>query len=129
MSRSVIICGSRHFVGDDYWFHRIVRGLHHCDATEVVSGTCRGADLYGEYVARMLSIPVKRFPANWKPSGPAGPTDYGAGPKRNRQMGEYVGELGAVIALPPVGRGTASMIRIAEELGIETFVLSDERST
>lgn len=32
--------------------------------TEVVSGTCRGADKLGEEYAKSKGIPIKRMPAN-----------------------------------------------------------------
>lgn len=67
--------------------------------TEIVSGGCTGADSFGEEMAELRKIPVKRFPADWSGYGPS------AGPRRNRQMAEYAD---AIILLPG-GRGTASM--------------------
>ncbi len=51
--------------------------------TEVVSGTARGVDTYGEEWARREGIPVKRFPADWDTYGKS------AGYIRNAEMAEY----------------------------------------
>lgn len=54
---------------------------------EVVSGTARGADSYGEEWAKANNIPIKRFPADWDGLG------RGAGHIRNAQMADYADAL------------------------------------
>ncbi|NCE77236.1 DUF2493 domain-containing protein, partial [Anaerotruncus sp. X29] len=55
-------------------------------ALEIVSGTARGADQFGEQYAASRNIPVKQFPADWKRYGKA------AGYRRNAQMADYASE-------------------------------------
>lgn len=112
----------------------IVAGSRHCadvgvvltamnesgyDITEVVSGCAPGVDTLGEEIALALSIPVKRFPADWERYGRA------AGPIRNRQMAEYAEALVAV--LYPGSRGTLNMIKQAKERGLTVFVYEPQR--
>ena len=78
---------------------------------ELVSGAASGADRGGEAWASKRGIPIRQFPADWAKHG------RGAGPKRNRQMAEYA----QAVALFPGGKGTASMRREAERVGIEIF--------
>lgn len=82
----------------------------------VVSGTARGVDTAGERWAKAHGIAVHRFPPDWHTFGRS------AGPKRNRQMAEFADCLLAFY--DGVDRGTASMIRIAAELGLPTKVVS-----
>lgn len=115
----VIIAGSRNAsagAADALVEHAIdqARWLIH----EVVSGAARGIDQAGERWARKNGIPIIRFPADWKKHGKA------AGPIRNRQMAEYVGEIGGLIAIQiDRSRGTADMIRQAEERSLAVYVL------
>ena len=83
--------------------------------TEIVSGTARGADLLGERWADEHDVPVRCFPAEWDRFGKS------AGPKRNAQMAEYAAAApdGTLLAVwDGTSRGTASMIRIAEQMGL-----------
>lgn len=105
----VIIAGGRdyRFTDEDRRFlDSMNKGLR---ITEVVSGGAKGADSEGEAWAESRSIPVKRFPADWKTHGKA------AGPIRNRQMAEYADTL---ITFPG-GRGTKNMIEEAIRAGID----------
>ena len=112
----VIICGGRDFTGSSNWEQRVRNALYQLgDVDEVVSGTCRGADKYGEHIATLMDIPIKRFPAQWHLWGKS------AGYQRNLQMGEYAD---AVIALPG-GRGTQHMINIAKDFGLEVIQLKE----
>lgn len=82
-----IIAGSREFI-DQHRLNKVCnwifayKGLAYSDV-EIISGTCRGADIMGENFAKTYNIPVKRFPADWKLYG------KNAGNVRNRQMAEY----------------------------------------
>lgn len=82
--------------------------------TEVVSGGARGADLYGELLARHNGIPIKRFTAEWNRLG------KGAGCIRNNQMAEYADALIAV--WDGKSKGTAHMIRAAGSKGLKVYV-------
>ena len=86
--------------------------------SEVVSGTARGADTFGENWAKAHKIPLKKFPAEWKKYGRA------AGPIRNKQMVEYSDQLIAFIY--PNSRGTANMINQAKKLGLKVHIIEKE---
>lgn len=82
--------------------------------TEVVSGTCYGADIIGEEWAEQRGIAVRRFPADWRHGG------RGAGFARNIQMSKYAD---ALLALwDGVSPGTAHMISQAEKRGLLCLV-------
>lgn len=87
------------------------------DITEVVSGHATGIDTWGEkWSEEFLKKKATIFKADWKGLGKS------AGPIRNQQMADYVGKEGGLIAIPGSGNGTRGMIRIAENMGIRTFV-------
>jgi len=89
--------------------------------TEVVSGMARGVDTLGERWAAEHGVPVDRKPADWKTYGRR------AGYLRNVEMAEYAaaGEgPGQLVAIWENGsRGTAHMIRLAREHGLDVFVV------
>jgi len=77
----LIIAGSRECPSDT--FTRINDAISKpFKVTEVVSGSARGVDAYGEDWARSRNIRIKRFPADWSKG-------KSAGPLRNAQMAEY----------------------------------------
>lgn len=82
--------------------------------TEVVSGTCRGPDKWGEVWARKRGIPIKCFEPEWQLKGRA------AGILRNEEMGDYADALIAV--WDGVSRGTKHMIDYAKKKGLRVFV-------
>ncbi len=87
-------------------------------ATEVISGCARGPDTWGATYARANGIPVREFPANWKPDGVN--VDRGAGHKRNQEMLDCGTALLAF--WDGKSKGTEHMIRIAGQKGIPVFV-------
>lgn len=76
--------------------------------SEVVSGTARGADRFGEAWATSLAIPVKRFPADWDTHGRA------AGAIRNGEMAAYADAAALFLG----GAGTRDMFSKALSAGI-----------
>lgn len=102
----VIVAGSRNIKGTKENIEFLKNMLAELGATEVISGCANGADKLGELVAKSLSLPVKRFPADWDKHGKA------AGYLRNAEMAEY-GE--ALVYIQKDGsRGTQHMIDLAE---------------
>lgn len=98
-----VIAGGRDFVPTErhrQWLKFILKSLK---ITEVVSGTCRGADLFGEEIAKELNIPVKQFPADWNKG-------QDAGFKRNVEMAVYAD----IVILFKGGNGTAHMEKLAK---------------
>jgi hypothetical protein len=112
-----IIAGSRKITD----LGTVIKAISQCgfaeEITEVVSGTARGVDMLGEAMADANGIPVKKFPANWKPNGVF---DKGAGYKRNVEMGEYADALIAV--WDGESRGTKHMIDIMKGMGKKVYV-------
>jgi hypothetical protein len=68
-------------------------------ATEIVSGTAKGADHFGELVAEKLKLPVKKFVPDWMKHGKS------AGMYRNKEMALYANAA----ILFKGGKGTSNM--------------------
>lgn len=99
----LLIAGSRDF--KDYKLLSIY--CKEYDISEIVSGTARGADLFGERYAKEHNIPIKRFPADWNKYGKR------AGYLRNVDMGEYCDC--ALIFWDEKSRGAKHMIDIMDK--------------
>jgi len=84
----VIIAGSRDGVWPELVSTAVLRS--NFNITEVVSGTARGVDQWGEAWANEHNIPIKQFPADWNKFGKQ------AGIYRNCEMAEYADALIAV---------------------------------
>lgn len=112
----LIIAGGRDFTPSTPWYNLVDNVIHNFKITEIVSGGCRGADAFGEEMARRNSIPAVTFKADWNAYGKA------AGPIRNKAMAQYAD---AVILLPG-GVGTDSMRHEAKSAGIK--IIYDARS-
>lgn len=104
-----IIAGGRNFTPEKDHYKWIVEMLVKYHVSEVVSGSCSGADRFGERAANHYSLKVTRFPAEWDKYGKS------AGPKRNEKMAEYAD----ICILFPGGRGTADMKARAKAHGLE----------
>ncbi len=107
-----IIAGSRSIKD----FSLVEKAISQADfvITEVVSGCAYGVDKLGERWARANGIPIHPFPANWAMHGKR------AGYLRNVQMAEYADALIAVY--DGISKGTAHMINIARDKGLQVFV-------
>lgn len=107
-----IIAGSR-WITDYRAIEQAVK-LSGFKISEVVSGAAPGVDRAGETFAFVNELPVKRFPADWEKEGNK------AGPLRNIQMAIYADALIAI--WDGVSRGTAHMVRTAQDRGLKVFV-------
>jgi len=107
-----IIAGSR----DNVTFKQVSDAMQAAPfkITTVISGTARGADRYGEEIARIYGIPVERYPADWDRYGKS------AGYKRNEQMAEVAQALVAV--WDGQSKGTKHMIDIAKKHELTIYV-------
>jgi hypothetical protein len=76
----------------------------------VVSGTARGVDRFGEYWARKKDIEITQFPADWGSHGKR------AGYLRNKKMAEYADSL--VLIWDGKSAGSKMMKLAAEEKGL-----------
>jgi hypothetical protein len=116
----VIIAGSRDF--NDYIklknildkFNLLIKNKGY-EINQIISGTCKGADLLGERYAKENNIDIVRFPAKWNTYGKK------AGYLRNLEMGEY----GDILIAFPVGesKGTYNMIDIMKKLNKKYFII------
>ena len=106
-----IVAGSRTITDSSLVYDAIENsGL---TVTELISGGCRGVDSIGWEWALLRRIPTKTFFADWPKLGKA------AGPTRNREMAEYVGKEGALILVHNGSRGSLSMLKEAQRVGMK----------
>jgi hypothetical protein len=107
---TVLVCGGRDFRPNDGSYATLASFL--TPGSVLIHGAARGADRFAAEFAKGLGfVAIRAFPANWLKHGKA------AGPMRNMRM-LAEGRPDVVIAFPG-GRGTAHMVRIAREAGIE----------
>ena len=116
----IIIAGSRNVTETE-----VRTALYRCSwldfASVIVSGTAKGADMFGELWADERNLLIQRFPADWKKHGKR------AGPLRNELMAKNA--EGLVAGWNGKSRGTQSMIELASKLGLRiTIVRTDTDS-
>lgn len=118
MKNKVIIAGSRTIPERcPILFNKVSRILQNLDYSEIVSGTARGGDRFGEWFAEQCSIPVKEFKADWDKNGKS------AGYIRNSEMADYATHLIAILDLTVPSKGTRHMIKTAKEKGLKVRVI------
>lgn len=112
----IIIAGGSQFVPTTEHLQYLILLNKDNMISEIVSGTCEGADTFGEQFASYFNITIKRFPAKWsnvrsKPRSQIGYTMTGkpywklAGFKRNVEMADYADG----VILFPGNSGTNNM--------------------
>lgn len=123
----LLVCGGRDYSSADAWnwLERNARDyvaerlrLYNFGFSVLIHGGARGADEGAARWGASEDLKVLAFPADWKTHGRA------AGPIRNRKM-VVDGKPDVVIAFPG-GRGTADMIRTAEEFGIPVIRVRED---
>ena len=112
----VIIAGTRTFSDYPLLKKKCDEILRLQKEIEIVSGTCKGADLLGEQYAKEKGYPIKQFPANWDLYKKS------AGYKRNEQMAEYAD--GAIIFWDGVSKGSSHMIDLAKKQDLKLIVIN-----
>jgi hypothetical protein len=120
--RRILICGDRNWVNGPFIFHTLSKIQQEQGVEVVIEGEANGADKLGATAARMLNVPVLKFPANWQKHGKS------AGPIRNRkQLKEGAPDL--VLAFHndiANSKGTKDMVRISLQAKIETHVYTEQ---
>lgn len=122
MKNRIIIAGSRNCPEkDNELFLKLTLLFRNMDYNdlEIVSGTCKGADILGENYAKDNNLPIKQFPADWDKHGNK------AGYIRNKEMAEYATHL---IALwDGESKGTKMMIDLAKRNGLKVRIIEIEK--
>ena len=108
-----IIAGSRSI--SDYSLLETAVNLSGFEITRVISGHARGADKLGEMYAKKHKIPLQIFHPDWNRWGRS------AGIRRNVDMAKNADAL--ICLWDGISKGSAHMIRIAEERGLKVFVM------
>ncbi len=115
--KKILICGGRDYKDYD----RLEDELHKLWRAEgnyiIIHGCAPGADSLAGRYAKQYNNSVEEYPADWDKYGRR------AGPLRNIQMLEE-GRPDLVVAFPG-SRGTAHMIRIAQEAGVEVIKIDE----
>ena len=117
MTDRLLICGGRDFKDEDAAFVFLDRLHAERPVTLVIEGGARGGDAIGRAWAMARGIEVVTYFADWSLQGRK------AGPLRNIRMLED-GKPTLVVALPG-GKGTAHMISIARDAGIEVIEMTE----
>lgn len=103
----VLVCGGRDYQN----YAKIKEELDKIEISYLISGGAKGADTSAELYALEKNISIRVYMAQWARDGKS------AGYIRNQEMLEK-GKPDLVIAFPG-GKGTANMVKIAKEAGIE----------
>lgn len=113
--KKILVCGGRDY--EDYTsMMRVLMQLWKDEGDYIIiHGCARGADNNADHYAIAHAVPTIRFPANWDKHGKR------AGAIRNIEMLKR-GKPDIVVAFPG-GRGTAHMIKIAQEAGVEVRIV------
>lgn len=112
MSKTWLVCGGRDYKDHVTLHNRLIEVMGERGRPYLlIHGAAKGADRLAERWARHMGVHVRAYPAEWKRYGPS------AGPIRNKQMLDE-GRPNLVIAFPG-GRGTADMVKQAQERGVE----------
>jgi len=111
----LIIAGGRNFTNYKQLAQECNQFLNGQTNIEIVSGTCRGADLLGEQYAKERGYKIAQFPADWNKYGKS------AGPKRNQQMANYADAL--IAFWNGKSRGTKHMIEMAKQFKLRMTIL------
>lgn len=106
----VIVCGGRDHLDSVGVFRQLDAFHAHTPISTLIEGGAKGVDRFAYQWAQERKIPAVRFPAHWEKYGKS------AGPRRNMEMLDYPADC--VIAFPG-GRGTACMVRLAQERGVK----------
>ncbi len=118
----ILVCGSRHF--DDWQlFINTMNDLSeefdfdNKQPITIIEGGAKGADFCGRLYAKYCGWELEEYPADWKTHGKR------AGPIRNaRMLAEATPDL-VVAFLAKDSRGTADMLRQAEQAKVLTRVV------
>lgn len=113
--KRILICGGRDYT-DSYTFYKTIDSVINQNSDyeiTFISGGARGADRLAEDYSEKFMIPIEVYDAEWEKYGKS------AGYKRNVRM-LVEGKPDLVVAFPG-GKGTAMMINLARQSGVEVL--------
>lgn len=114
----VLVCGGRAFDDKQLLFGSLDRLHAEYRFDTLIHGAARGADTLADAWARSRAVRVNWYRAEWKKYG-----NKIAGPIRNKRM-LVEGRPNLVIAFKG-GKGTANMIKQAEQAGIQVIRIAE----
>lgn len=113
----VLVCGGRNFRDRGLVFLTL-SALDDANRIDLlIEGGATGADRFAREWAQLQRVPYKTFEADWKTHGNM------AGPRRNAMM-LVEGDPHLVVAFPG-GTGTAHMVKIAKQRGVNVMLKGD----
>lgn len=113
----VLVCGGREYK-DAERIRQVLSAFHAAQPiARLIEGGATGADKIAAAWAHSERVPFTTYPANWSYHGKA------AGPIRNKRMLDE-GKPDVVIAFPG-GAGTAHMVKIAKDAGVEVLIIKE----
>lgn len=113
----VLVCGSRDFTNTGFVYETLDRLSKAWIDPVIIEGDARGVDRIAGYWAKKHGYTLLLYPADWS-------MGKRAGPLRNKKMLEE-GKPDLVIAFPGE-KGTANMVKLAKEAGVEVLEISIE---
>jgi len=113
--RVVLVCGGRTFTDQNRLYYELDKLQKELGFQSLVHGDCPGADWLADLWANTRSIDRTKYPPNWRKYG------KGAGPIRNARM--LVHARPELVIAFPGGDGTANMVKLAKEAGVDVVEL------
>jgi len=112
----VLVCGSRYYTA----YQKVLDQIRKLNATLVIAGACRGADLLAVKAAGACGIPYVEFPADWQKFGKA------AGPIRNAIMLKEGKPDFVLIFHPDIAnsKGSKHMLSLVKKSGLPFLIVS-----
>ncbi len=117
--RRFVMAELQRIYGTQAWYQD-ERGHYQPLKITIIAGGASGVDEIAVFWAITNWCEHKEYRAKWTEEGKA------AGPRRNQRMLDE-GKPSLVIAFPG-GKGTANMIRLAEQAGVETLIVPYEQA-
>lgn len=115
----IIVCGGRDYKNKAFVYKKLDELHAERPITKLMQGGATGADAFANQWAHNNKVLNHTYDADWKKYGPS------AGPIRNRRM-LYGGKPDLVVAFPG-GKGTANMLKLAREAGVEVITYDEGR--
>lgn len=114
---NILACGGRTYTNKNKVYDVLDDCISCWDEVVLINGCAKGADTLAQEWAKDRGFPIEKYPALWDVHGKS------AGYIRNKLMLDD-GQPDLVVAFPG-GKGTAMMVKIAEEANVEVIIIND----